>query len=172
MADTETPAKGDEKQDEQNPEKGNEGSNGRKETDDIDRIAAQADKPDAVKAALQRERDAAKEARRQADALAAKVKAFEDRDKTEQEKLEERAQTAERKAADLERSMLRLRVASAKKLPGELADRLQGSTQEELEADADRLLELVKPSSPGDVDAGKGEVSTGLTFNELLRQGR
>jgi|GEM_PF-2114477 len=45
----------------------------------------------------------------------------------------------------------RLRVATAKGLPVELADRLQGETAEELEADADKLLALlkVKPQTPG-----------------------
>jgi hypothetical protein len=38
---------------------------------------------------------------------------------------------------------LRLRVALDKKLPTELIDRLKGSTKEELEADADQLLQLV-----------------------------
>ena len=43
----------------------------------------------------------------------------------------------------------RLRVALEKKLPVELIDRLKGATKEELEADADELLKLVKPSNSG-----------------------
>ena len=44
---------------------------------------------------------------------------------------------------------LRLRVALEKKVPADLIDRLRGGTKEELEADADKLLELVKPADPG-----------------------
>lgn len=43
---------------------------------------------------------------------------------------------------------LRLRVALDKQLPSELIDRLQGATKEEMEADADKLLTLVKPATP------------------------
>lgn len=50
---------------------------------------------------------------------------------------------------------LRLRVAIEKKLSPALIDRLQGDTKEALEADADQLLELVKPQEPGpDLDGG------------------
>lgn len=121
----------------------------------------------ALDAFKQRARAAEKEAK----ALAAKVKEFEDRDKSEQEKLEERASTAEQRAAQAERQLLRYEVAAAKKLPVELADRLQGETKKELEEDADRLLTLVKPNGKpsGDVDAGKGEGGSANTFNDLLR---
>lgn len=40
----------------------------------------------------------------------------------------------------------RLRVATTKGLPAELIDRLQGGTEEELAADADKLLSLFKPA--------------------------
>lgn len=41
----------------------------------------------------------------------------------------------------------RLRVATTKGLPPELIDRLQGGTEEELAADADKLLSLFKPAA-------------------------
>lgn len=138
---------------------------------DIEEIAAQAAKPDAVKAALVKEREAAKEARKQAEDLAAKVREFEDRDKTETQKLEDRATKAEDRASTAEFRADRLEVALAKKLPVDLALRLQGKDKKELEEDADRLLELVKPETNGDVDAGKGDVATGKTFNDLWRAG-
>jgi len=80
--------------------------------------------------------------------------------KTEQQRLEERAATAEQKAQQAEQRLTRISVALTKKLPAELADRLQGSTQEELEADAERLLELVRPAASGfgDADARRGDV--------------
>jgi hypothetical protein len=121
----------------------------------------------ALEAFKQRARDAEKEAR----ALAAKVKEYEDRDKSEQEKLEERATTAEQRAAAAERQLLRFEVATAKSLPPALADRLQGDTKKALEEDADRLLELVKPSGKptGDIDAGRGEGGGDASMNDLMR---
>lgn len=51
----------------------------------------------------------------------------------------------------------RLEVATRNKLPPELADRLQGATREELEADADRLLAFIKPATgPGVPPPGSG----------------
>lgn len=53
---------------------------------------------------------------------------------------------------------MRARVALSKGLSADLADRLRGSTEDELAEDADRLLELVKPAGPqrpfGDVAQG------------------
>lgn len=66
---------------------------------------------------------------------------------------------------------LRLRVAIDKQLPSELVDRLRGSTKEELEADADQLLQLVKPTSPTSFDGGKGrEGDTPTSMNDFLRK--
>lgn len=115
---------------------------------DVDQIAAQADKPDAVSKAIKAEREAAKEARRRAEDAEAKVKEFEDAQKSEEEKREEALEAA-RKEADtykdrikqLEVRQRRSEVAAAKNLPPKLADRLTGETVEEIEADADALLE-------------------------------
>lgn len=140
--------------------------------DDIEQIAAQADKPDAVRNAIQAERDKAAQAAKEVAALAKKIKAYEDRDKSEQQKLEEAKAQAEKDAAEARSELLRLRVASKKQLPPELAERLRGADEKELEQDADRLLELVKPQSGGDVDAGKGDSAGGQSMNDLLRAGR
>jgi hypothetical protein len=48
-------------------------------------------------------------------------------------------------------SALRYRVALAKGLPANLAERLQGTTQEELEADADELAGMVTTTPNGAV---------------------
>ena len=71
----------------------------------------------------------------------------------------ERAKAAEEKAkgdADFksraeaaEAKLLRRDVADELGLPAKLADRLKGSTKEELAADAEELLKLVSPSKPG-----------------------
>jgi chromosome segregation ATPase len=115
---------------------------------DVDEIAAQADKPDAVSKAIKAEREAAKEARRRAEEAEAKVKEYEDAQKTEQQKLEEAAAAAKEEAdalrkqiTDLEVKQRRSDVAAAKNLPPKLAGRLTGETIEEIEADADALLE-------------------------------
>ncbi len=44
---------------------------------------------------------------------------------------------------------LRLRVAVSNGLPVELADRLVGKTEDELRADASRLVPLLRPATPG-----------------------
>jgi hypothetical protein len=139
---------------------------------DIEAIAAQAKNPDAVRNALVAERRKASEALQQAQDAAAKVKEFEDRDLSEQQKLEKRASEAEAKAANAEANLLRFEVAATKKLAPELAARLVGKNKRELEADADRLLELVKPSGKpgGDADGGKGEGGGSQDFNAQLRQ--
>lgn len=108
------------------------------EDQDVQEIAAKAENPDAVSRALKAEREAARKAKRELEAALAKVKEYEDRDKTEQEKLAE--ENARLKAFEGEN--LRLRVAAEKDLPAGLIDRLHGDNREELEADADKLLEL------------------------------
>lgn len=140
--------------------------------DDIEQIAAQADKPDAVKRAIQAERENARKERDRAEELAAKVKEFEDRDKSEQEKLEERAASAESRASAAEAKLLRFQIAVDKSLPLDLAERLQGKSKKELEEDADRLLDLLKPNGKpsGDPDAGRGEGGEGESFNDVLRK--
>lgn len=77
-----------------------------------------------------------------------KAREFEDRDKTELQKAVERAEAAERAATKATGQLLRFRVAAEKGLTGDWADRLRGESQEELEADADRLLEQLKPAGP------------------------
>ena len=65
---------------------------------------------------------------------------------------------------------LRLRVALEKRLPVELVDRLRGATKQELEADADELMKLVKPSGSG-FDGGTRESTTTKTdINSMIRR--
>lgn len=95
-----------------------------------------ADIPAEVKAAL-------KKANKEAETLRLKLKEYEDRDKTEVDKLNERLALAERRALDAER----LEVALDKGLTRTQAKRLVGSTREELEADADELIADLGPPS-------------------------
>lgn len=72
------------------------------------------------------------------------------------EKVEARAKAAEDKAAALELKDLKASVAKAKELPAYLATRLQGSTKEELEADADAIAkEMNLGKKPPDLKQGK-----------------
>lgn len=169
MADEGTTSTTDAKTDDAKKSEAKAETNGQNATDDIAQIAAKAENPDAVANALKAEREKADTASKEAKKLAAELKKYQDRDKSEQEKLEEAKAAAEKEATAARSELLRLRVASRKNLPPELAGRLQGEDEKELEQDADRLLELVKPKANGDVDAGKGEVSTGSTMNDLLR---
>lgn len=127
-----------------------------------DEVTSQANDPDAVGKALRSERAKAREAEKRAKAAEAKAKQYEDRDKSAQEKADERATEAEKRADAADRKLLRLEVASEKKLPAKLAARLSGDTREELEADADELLELVKEesSSSTSFDGGARRTAT------------
>jgi hypothetical protein len=127
-----------------------------------------AENPKAVERLITSEREArraadtaAAEAKAAADKATAKVQEFENAKKTDQEKLADerdelktKATEANEKAATAEADALRVRVALEKKLPAELIDRLRGTTKEELEADADALLKLVKPAEAVDFDGG------------------
>lgn len=100
-----------------------------------------------------------KEAQREAAEKAANDKRLAD-----EKKWEELAATrdAELKTERLQR--LRLEVALKKGLPPELAARLTGETPEQLEKDAEALLPLLKPRSPG-VPPGGGDGQPAKTFD-------
>ena len=100
---------------------------------------AKNDVPPEVKAALRK-------ANKEAETLRLRLQEFEDRDKTEAQKLADRAEAAEKRAVELETKAMRLEVASEKGLTPAQAKRLVGTTREELEADADELLETFKPA--------------------------
>ncbi len=104
--------------------------------------------------ALEAFKERARRAEASEKALAAKVKKFEDRDKTDQERTSEELSSIRSDLADATAKNRRLKVALDKKLPAELIDRLKGDTLEELEADAETLLGLVKPASVTDFDQG------------------
>lgn len=127
---------------------------------------------DAGKEALKRERAAVKAERKRADDMAAKIKEFEDRDKTEAQKQAEKLADTEKRAAAAERSVLVHEVAAKKGLTGELADlasRLIGTTKEELEKDADKLLKSVGAAGGTSLDQGaRGRKSSGSSGNDAV----
>ncbi|WP_189079249.1 hypothetical protein [Mangrovihabitans endophyticus] len=78
-----------------------------------------------------------------------------DKNKSAMDKLLEKVSGLEDRAAKAEAQNLRNAVAAAKGLSAKQAKRLQGSTREELEADADELLADWKPAGDGKGDGGK-----------------
>lgn len=107
--------------------------------------------------ALTAEREARKQAEDQLKALKQQI---EDADKTAEQKAAEALAAAQKAATESAARALRYEVAAAKGLDLKLAPRLTGSTQEELEADADTLKELLAAANPKapkpDPSAGAG----------------
>lgn len=97
-------------------------------------------------------------AKARAEARAAKeqLQAIEDANLSELEKAKKAATEAASRLAEFESANLRQRVALDKGLPASLVSRLQGTTEDEVAADADALLALIKaPRSPAP-DPGQG----------------
>lgn len=114
---------------------------------------AKTDIPPEVKRALAK-------ANKEAETLRLRLREFEDRDKTEAQKLQEErdALKAERDALTLQ--TLRREVADEKGLTPAQARRLVGSSREEMEADADDLIATFPKAKPafGNVNQGaRGE---------------
>lgn len=95
--------------------------------------AEPAQDPTDWKAASRKWEDRAKENA----AAAQRLEEIEESNKTELQKANDRAAAAEKVAAQAVSDSLRLKVANAKGIPEDL---LSGSTQEELEASADKLI--------------------------------
>lgn len=89
---------------------------------------------------------------------------LEESQKSEQQKLMERAEAAERERDEVRTEALRLRIAHEKGLTPRQAARLRGSSEEELTADADALLEEFGTNGPrrptGDVGQGPRDTAT------------
>lgn len=113
-------------------------------------------------------------ANKEAEQYRLKLKEFEDREKTEAQKLAERATEAEKVAADAKAELMKYQVAAQKNIPASLAARLQGSTPEELAADADRMLAdlaLHQQATAPSFDGGVRETAPGPTdMNARIRQ--
>lgn len=102
---------------------------------------------------------------------AARLKELEDRDKSEVERLTQRAAEADRRAQEAETKAVRAEVAAAKGVPVSL---LSGSTKEEIEERADQLLQF-KGDADGEKPTGDGEgekpTPAERTPKEQLRSG-
>lgn len=124
---------------------------------DLDRILKERlDK--AQKAADKKAEDARAEAERKAAEEQGEFKKL-------YEDAEKRRVEAEAKAAQIERERLLDRIAAKHALPDDLRDRLRGDSEEDLDADAEKLAALIaKPDTPKapDLDADKrGSVKAG-----------
>jgi len=95
----------------------------------------------------QAEADKWKALARKHESDAKKLAALEEGQKTEAQKLADARATAEKERDEARAELLRRDVAAKAGLPVELASRLRGSTEAELEADAKELLKLV-PKPP------------------------
>lgn len=100
-----------------------------------------ADDVDAMRRALAK-------ANKEAEKTRLKLKEYEDRDKSETEKLAERTRDLESTLTSAQATATRYEIALDKGIPKSIASRLQGATREEMEADADELLKTLG-------DAGK-----------------
>jgi hypothetical protein len=117
------------------------------------------------------------EARAKADHDAANQwREFESSQKSEYEKLADQLAQTKAEASEASTKLLKFEVATQKGIPAEALDLLNGSTREELERAADKLLSLIadqsKPNTPKpDLNQGKpssGGASTGDQFAAAL----
>lgn len=98
------------------------------------------------------------QARKARQDLEAKLNEYEERDKSELEKLTGKITKAEGRADAAEAKLLRYAVAQEKEVPAKLVPLLTASTREDLESQADLILENAKPASP-DFDGGARETA-------------
>ena len=113
--------------------------------------------PESIKAILDKERKAAREAERRARAAEKKAQDYEDRDKSAEEQAQLKAERAEKRAEEAEKRLIRTQVALEKGVPADLMDFLVGDTRQEIEAKADVLMAHTKPNTATDFDSGVRE---------------
>lgn len=109
--------------------------------------------------------------RRQRQALEKRLQEIQDRDLTELEKAQKSVTEATARAEAAETAAMRQRAALAAGIPAEHVHRLQGSTEEELAADAKDLAKLLKPAGPrSDPSQGsRADRPRGTDMNDLIR---
>jgi hypothetical protein len=99
---------------------------------------------------------------RELEPIAAKAKELEDAQKSEAQKLTERAELAERTASEAQREMSRLRVLSEINLPADLHEFVIGDTEDEMRAKAQKLQGQFAAERSA-VDVGLGPRRTGIS---------
>ena len=97
--------------------------------------------------------------------LANKWREYEETQKSEHEKLADELARAKAEASQASAELLRLRIAAEKGITGDATKLLKGSTQEELESEANLLLSLIadqsKPKAPKP-DENQGKPATAV----------
>jgi hypothetical protein len=117
-------------------------------------------------------RAALKKANKEAETLRLKLQQFEDAQKSEAQKLAERAEQAERERDALRVESLCARIAIAKGVPPDLLEFLTATDEDELNAQAERLMarlastEAARPKV--DVDQGARPGPLALNGDPLL----
>lgn len=101
--------------------------------------------PARAKAKIAKANSEAANLRKRLEAAESRLQEIDDASKSEDQKREERHAALEKRALEAELRALRLEVAAEKGLTTAQAKRLVGATREELEADADDLLETFAP---------------------------
>lgn len=127
---------------------------------------------DPGKRALSEERRQRRIAEKAHNEAMARLKDYEDRDKTDQQKLEERASTAEKVAADATRELNRLMAARAAGLDLEDADLITGGSAEEMKASAERLAERFGQKVPSFDGGTRKPANAPVDMNALIRRDR
>jgi hypothetical protein len=121
---------------------------------DDDTTPETGDEPEDTKPAPRSDDDveklkaALRKANKEAEQFRLKLKEFEDRDKTESEKLADTNRTLEERTRKAEIDLCRYRVAMRKGLTETQARRLVGESEEDFESDADELVAAFKSSEP------------------------
>lgn len=110
----------------------NDGSDG----DDEPKGSQPSDDVDAMKKAL-------KKANREAEQARLKLKQIEDAGKSETQRITEERDSLKGDLTSAQVQALRFEIALDKGIPKAIAQRLQGATREEMEADADELLKTI-----------------------------
>ncbi|MCS3494071.1 hypothetical protein M2368_003099 [Arthrobacter sp. JUb119] len=118
--------------------------------------------------ALAAERETVKQLKAQLAERESKIKGFEDAGKTDEQKREQELEdlrngksTTESELAKTQLAVLQYQVAAAKGLDLEAAERLRGSSKEELEADADAWIAKWGKASGNGVVPGAGHIGSG-----------
>jgi len=125
-------------------------------------VDTKPDIPVEVKRALQK-------ANKEAETLRLKLRDFEDRDKTDAQKIQEERDALRTERAHLTLQSLRRDVAEEKGLTPAQARRLVGASREEMETDADDLLTTFPKAKPtfGNVGQGtRGESAAARVFTQ------
>lgn len=113
--------------------------------------------------------------RTEAKTLAEKAKHWDEHSesqKSELTKAQEAAAAAQKALEEAKAEAMRSKVAAAKGLPQSIADRLRGSTLEEMEADADSVLaeinsKYVVKAAPSKADTGAGVTGKTVDYESM-----